>query len=323
MPSTDIRTTSHPQAERAAARFRDAVSAVVGVAADRAERPALLQCSVRALLDAFLAARGRHASSDRERLQSIVDTPLLGPGPDDTLRRLLTIDTASRSTAADRASLAELERDYRLLLPALRSRLAAELPAQRGPGAVLTDLTTHRGARLIGAFIVAAGAILATAYQVLEPVYQLDMGAQVFWTGSPEAPFAEPRSKAFTVRTDGVMHHYSVPLDALARVAALRIDPVDSADTTEVEIRSVELLGPSGRPELIFSFDDRAAWSCHNCRSLPVADSGFRLRPLNDDPFIVGPPVDPVDVGGIRVAMRAVARKSFFEWLTRLEKTRP
>jgi hypothetical protein len=118
---------------------------------------------------------------------------------------------------------------------------------------------------------------------------------------------------------DDLRHRYSVALGSPITIGRLRIDPVNEVYATEVDILHISLADAAGNRsrDLIAG---GAAWSCVNCRWLPGGEQTRRLRPLNDDPHIVGPPLVPFKAVRVDITMRASARKTFWEWITRLKK---
>lgn len=277
-----------------------------------------LRSSVSLMVDAFLAARGRPATSDADRTRLAAELPVLDHASDSVLLEILSLDTRSPWTAERLARLRELESQYRAMLPALRSALAAELPDHEPIPAYLKRVA-GRPARRVAPVMAAVVALIAAAYYLISPAYQLSLGGQVFWKQSPGEPFAEAQSQTFDVQVDGRLHEYAIQFETPVQVSVLRLDPVDRADATAVDIHHIGLLGADG--EELLMIDDYASWSCMNCRWLTGADDGSRLRPLNDDPYVLGPAIEPLEVAGIVIGMRASADKTIWEWITRLEKS--
>lgn len=303
--------------------FREGVLAL-DRCADRSRAGAIdrhadeLRTSARCMVDAFLAARGQRPETDTDRTARLAAQPALDPAADKILVELLSLDVGAAAAAGGGDRLKELEKQYRALLPALRAALAAELPGYQGVWGLFKRLATHPARWLIPA-IAALAALVVAVHHVTDPSYDLELNGQIFWKGSPSEEFAEERSRPFEVRVDGRVHEYEISFEPPVGIAALRLDPVDRADATEVDLRSIRLLTPGGEAGASFTFDDGERWTCRNCRWL--AGDGSRLRPLNDDPFVSGPGFEPVEAARIIVEMRIAAKKSVWEWLTRLEKS--
>lgn len=279
-------------------------------------RAAALRESARCLADAFLAARGHGPGTDADRAGLLSSEPIVDHETDRALIDLLRLDP--RGDRAGSPELERLEQQYRALLPRYRSALAGETP---GYGRALQCLKNAAGQRWIqgaAAGVATAAVLSAAAYQLTEPAYTLEVSGQLFWKSAAGEPFAEERSRKFKVSVDGEPHQYIIMLDESVRLSALRLDPVDSAAVTSVAIRRVGILDGAGQEYA--ELHDPAAWTCVNCRWLSGAGHGGRLRPDGDDPYVIPPPVDPVEMSGIRLVMSAAAEKSFWEWATRLEK---
>lgn len=305
--------------------FRKAVvaldqGATYSLAGDAARRADCLHDSVCSMVDAFLAVRGRSVTSDGQRAELMGEHPVLGRVADNTLLEVLSLDKSAAWTSDRISTLADLEKRYRTMLPALRSSLASELPAYQGAIGVLKALVRHPAVKTIPA-VAAMLALLLAAHQVINPAYHLELGGQIFWKQSPGEAFTEQRSRSFDVKVDGRRHKYVIDLDNPVTVSMLRIDPVDKADATHVDIHRVELLGADGQRQDIFHSADRPSWDCRNCRWLTGNEDALSLQPVNNDPFVVGPAFPPVAVAGVEVEMRARADKSFWQWVTRLEKS--
>jgi hypothetical protein len=303
--------------------FRNAVAALEnGVrrrgAEDLAVRAARLGSSARALADAFLAARGRRAATDHERAAMLTDRPVVDREHDRPLIELLALDPYAEWTEAQADKLRQLEQRYRAFLPRARAALARELPGYGGPVQFLKGVAGRRPVRLAAAGLLAAAILTASTYHLLDPAYVLDRSGQVFWKPTPEDMFTEQRSRTFNVIVDGRPREYLITFEHPVHISTLRLDPVDTADPTEIEIQRVDLLGSDGRD--LEGVEDFSTWSCVNCRWLSGGGRDGWLQPVTDDPYVVARPVEPTAVGGIRVTMRASARKTFWEWVTRLEK---
>lgn len=321
--TTNSHRTGAPPGCPAAVLFREAV-----VALDRrlngarrddfTGRADSLRRSVLCMVDAFLAARGKPAASDADRSRLAAEHPILDRASDSILLEILSLDTRSQWTAERFTRLRELEGQYRAMLPALRSSLAAELPDHEPVPAYLKRVAGGPAGR-VATVMAAVVALIAGAYYLTGPAYRLDLGGQVFWKQSPGEPFAEERSRTFDVQVDGRLHEYAIDFETPVQVSVLRLDPVDRMDATAVDVHHIGLLGSDG--EELLMIDDYASWSCMNCRWLTGRGDGSRLRPLNDDPYVFGPAIAPLEVAGIVIGMRASADKTIWEWITRLEKS--
>ncbi|MGA8259638.1 MAG: hypothetical protein WB783_05435 [Arenicellales bacterium] len=285
--------------------------------AARADR---LRESAGLLVDAFIAARGGAPGSDRERVPSLNRQPLSNPASVGTLAAILELDTGREWNPARIDRLDTLEREYRAILPHLRSALLREIPGYEGVLGLCGRATGSTVLRWTLGVVAAASIVLALAYHLARPQYVLNLGGQVFWTGPSSSVFSEDRSKRFVVHVDDQAHRYSVPLGAPAEIGRLRIDPVNRVYATEVDILAIHLADAAGNESPDLSAGDDASWSCVNCRWLPRTEQVRRLRPLNDDPHIVGPPLAPFKAVRVDIAIRATARKTFWEWVTRLKK---
>lgn len=277
-----------------------------------------LQESARCLADAVLAARGHGQTTDAERIRLLVDRPVVGHEADQPLIELLRIDLDAEWTQEQASAMWALEKRYRALVPRLRSALVDEIP---GYDRVWAHCRRAAGTRWVKGTVagLAVAVLLSVAlYNYSDPGYLLEMNGRVFWKRAAGDPFIEARSRIFTVDVDGKPHDYVVTFAEPVRIASLRLDPVNNVYATEVEIQEIRLRDSGGN--ILDVYDDLTGWSCRNCRWLTSDKRGVRLVPDNDDPYITSPPIDPVRVSGIRITMRASSKKSFWEWITRLEK---
>jgi len=309
--SRDLAGGSGKPASDAAALFQQAVEAVERLKPEH--RQAKLPESARAVVDAFLAARGRRARDDAERLQLISALPLLDAGSDQVLHRLLAADP---SNVPGDAELHRLELRYRALLPALRAALARELPGYRGAAGVFQDILNSRPVRFLLALLAALVLVSGTLYAVTEPAYRLELGGQLFWKSVEGEPFSEERSRDFAVIVDGTARRYVIELASPVVMHTVRLDPVDSAAPTSIEVRRIRLVTPDGGAKDI----PPGNWSCTNCRWIDTSADHPILKPTGSDPRILVHPDKPTTTRRVEVDMTATARKSFWEWLTRLDR---
>lgn len=303
--------------------FRKAVAALhqAGIRrrrANAARRAAVLRESARCLGNAFLAARGHEPSSDAARIELLAAHPAIDIENDRPLIELMGIEPESDWTKEHLRELDLLEEQYRRRMPRFRAALAGQLPRY---GSLHGLVRRTAGRRWVQAATTALAAVTlagAVAFQRADPAYVLQVNGQVFWKHDPAEPFNEDRSHFFDVRVDGDLHEYTITFDAPVQIAMLRLDPVDNANVTEIEIHRVRLMdGAGGEP---LEYDDLAGWTCVNCRRPAAHEGGNRLNPENHDPYLIAPPVDPRRVDRIHIEMRAAARKTFWEWITRLDK---
>lgn len=277
-----------------------------------------LQQSARCLADAVLAARGHEQTTDAQRIRRLVDQPVVDHEADQPLTELLRIDLAAEWTEERARAMSALEKRYRALMPRLRSALVDEIPGYGHVWTLCRHVAGRRWVRGTVAGLAAAVLLNVAVYKVSEPSYLLELNGRVFWKSTPGDPFLEERSRGFTVVVDGSSHDYSITFAEPVRIASLRLDPVNKVYATEVEIEQIRLRDSGGN---IFDvFDNPTGWSCTNCLWLAEDERRDRLVPDNDDPYITSPPMDPVQVSRIRITMRASAKKTFWEWITRLDK---
>lgn len=304
--------------------FRQAVIAMDDArgrrrAANAAGRAAVLRESARCLAAAFLAARGHEPSTDAARIEALNVHPVIDVGTDRPLIDLLRLEPDAGRSKERIRELTRLEEQYRSLMPRFRAALARELPGYGSPWRRIGHALGRRGVLVSAAAVAAAVVSGAAAFELADPAYRFQVNGQVFWKHGPGAPFTEARSRHFDVNVDGDPHVFTISFDEPVRVGVLRIDPVDSASVTEVELLGVHLLDTAGNNHP--AGDDFSHWSCQNCRWLAAPGRGARMKPDNHDPYVIGPPVEPLMVSGIRIEMRARAAKSFWEWATRLDKS--
>lgn len=303
--------------------FRQAILALDDHRVDRTDPGSLarhaseMRSSARFLLDAFLAARGRTPANDQDRAALLEEEPVVDTAIDGVLLEMLGFETPSEWTPEHAEALADVERRYRAALPRSRRALAVSLPGYDGARGMLGRMAGNTAFKWLAAAVLALAVVLAGVYHLSAPAYTLEMNGQVFWIAGPDEPFTEEGSRHFKVRVDGLPHDYSIAFQPPVELARLRIDPVDRVDATEVTILDVSLAGEDGAEE---AFNSLAEWTCNNCRWLTRDTGAARLRPLNDDPHLVSPPVDTAKASSFHMTLRASAEKTFWEWVTGLEK---
>lgn len=286
-------------------------------AAGRADR---LRDSASLLADAFDAARGRGTGARGTRRATLSEHPVVDAAATSLLLDLLDLHGRGEWHQERVAELDDLERRYRSTLPAYRSALAREVPGYAGIRGLCRRVAASRALIGVLATSALAAAALAGIYRVLDPHYIFEQGGQIFWSRSPGEPYLQQRSRRFDVRVDGAPHQYTVSFTAPIRISGLRVDPVNSDEVTGVDILAVRLLVAGGGGATDVTPGGETSWSCANCRWVSREPGAWRLRPLNDDPHIEGSPPRPVEATGVEIELRAAAKKTFWEWATRLEK---
>jgi len=283
------------------------------------ERVRRLQESARLLADSFLAARGWRPTDDEERRALLSEHSLTEEATTRALIDILSLATHPGWTPSRARDLGSLERRYRAALPACRSALKRELTGYEPIWALCKRACGSRTCRWLTGLAAGAAVAVAAAYHLSKPQYVFDLGGQLFWKHSPGGAFIQGRSRRFTVHVDNAVHHYRIRLPAPVALAALRLDPVNRVEAREIDILHIQLLGPAGeQTELVDN--GRGLWSCVNCRWLSDDQRSWRLQPANDDPHIDGPSAVPFDVDEVRLTMRVSARKTLWEWITRLKR---
>lgn len=277
-----------------------------------------LQKSVRCLADAVLAARGHGPATDAERIGLLVDQPVVDHETDQPLIELLRFDLDAEWTEERASGMRALEQRYRAALPRFRSALVDEIPGYGRVWTLCRRAASRRWVHGTASGLTVVVLLSVAVYKLSDPNYLLELNGRVFWKSTPGDPFIEDRSTVFAVVVDGNSHDYRVTFEEPVQVASLRIDPVNKMYATEVEIQKIWLRDSGGN--ILDVYDDLTSWSCRNCRWLSDDERGNRLVPRNDDPFITSPSIGPIQVSGIRITMRASAKKTFWEWVTRLKK---
>jgi hypothetical protein len=317
--------TDQSAAGDAAELFRRALQAIerrietVAPEQHRVARVRRLQDSTRLLADSFLAARGWRPEDDEERRALLSEHPLKDEATTRALIDILSLATHTGWTPSRSRDLESLERRYRAALPACRSALRRELPGYESIWALCKRAYENKTCRWLTGLAAGVAVAAAAAYHLSKPQYVFELGGQLFWKHSPGGAFTQGHSRRFTVHVDNAVHHYRIRLPAPVSLAALRLDPVNRVEAREVDILHIQLLGPAGeRAELVGN--GTGSWSCVNCRWLSDDQRAWRLRPDNDDPHIDGPFDVPFAVDEVRLTMRVSARKTFWEWITRLKR---
>lgn len=319
--------TDAPATSEACERFRLAVLALERRVDDAdpgqraAARAQRLGESARLLAEAFLAARGRRPADHRARLAGLDEKPVIDSTATRLLADALSIGENTDWSPGRTGELERLEWRYRAMLPDYRSALVREVPDCEDACSLCRRTVASRGFILALAVVALASVALSVAYRLSDPHYAFELSGQLFWKRSPGEPFIEQRSRRFNVQVDNAVHRYTVSLPEPVRVSALRLDPVNKIDATGVEIRGVRLIAQGTDSPVDLTPRLGTSWSCVNCRWVARGEGAWRLRPLNDDPHIIGPPTSPVETTSVEIELRAAAKKTFWEWMSRLEKS--
>lgn len=224
-------------------------------------------------------------------------------------------------------SLAEIRKvydEYNQTLVIARQLIAGELQYNAGVKRCISDLFISKGGRkrivylLLTLFLLVGTPLII--YHSINPEDTFELDGQVFWKEKPGVPFTPQNSKRFAVQSGNKSHDYSIVLDNPVTIYLLRLDPVNQIGLTDIEIDWIRLYGPQGELLRELIFDATMYWACDNCIKKESSTHTFRMQPTSNDPFITSSVIEQSQVKTIAFRLRAVSKKSFWEWVLGIDK---
>lgn len=158
-------------------------------------------------------------------------------------------------------------------------------------------------------------------YQYIDPIDSYDLDGQIFWKTSAKYPFTTKDSIRFPVVSDNQKRNYSVELESPANIFMLRLDPVNKVGLSDIEVEAIRLFGSDNKLLRELLFDNSMYWSCKNCLKLKNDSMTYRMRPTSNDPYLTSSKINQDKVKKITITMRAVSRKTFWEWILGIDKS--
>jgi len=164
---------------------------------------------------------------------------------------------------------------------------------------------------------------LFAVYKYLEPVYNSNLVAQIFWRSDSNTPFNVEHSYSFPVREGKQFREYTIPFPDSVNISSLRVDPmhINRRNFAEIGIEWIRLLNKEGILLQEFTPKDLIKWSCTNCVKLTVGDKNiFVIRVNNKRPYLVSKLIDQEKVDLVSIKIRIKSKKTFWEWIFKIEK---
>lgn len=284
----------------------------------------VLQGSAACLARAVLLARGDVATGEQPRTELIrtlnESNDPLGP----VLKNISDVLVLDANTNDNRDAIKAIYREYQNTLIEARKVLMRDLHYNEKRQKKLQQLFfTSTGLKQIFAVVLPLIVFLSLPlafYHYVDPIDNFELDGQVFWKSKPKVPFTANDSRRFAVIADNQNREYTLSLDSPVNIFLLRLDPVNAIGLTDIEIEEISLLGADNVLLRQLIFDSSMYWSCDHCVSLENDRSTYRMRPSSNDPYLTSSAIDQEGVSKIIIKMRAVSRKTFWEWVLAINK---
>ena len=287
-----------------------------------------LQESANSLVKTILSAKGKSPVGNTD----IIEAQLAEFSRDDELIRKVcgsvdlvhSLTPTGLNTKKDNSRFETTLRKYEEVLIVARRWLLNELHLRGRIKQKINEMLTSKQGRKRLTFLVLPLVLLITVpvvfFYYLEPEDTFEIDGQVFWKEKPGVPFTPENSKRFTVFPGDKSHVYSIVLDNPVNVYLLRLDPVNQTGLTDIEIDWIRLYGPQGELVRDLIFDTSMYWSCDNCIKKESTTHSYRMQPTSNDPYITSSVIKQGKVKKLTISLRAVAKKTFWEWLLGIDK---
>lgn len=284
--------------------------------------------SARCLAKALIVASGINLESEGSSIDAHVSKQSKSGGmAQPVFNSILTVISLQSNSPYNEESLAEIRKiyqEYNQTLVTARQLIAGKLKYNAEVKSCISDIFFNKGGRkriaypLLTLFLLIATTLII--YYSIDPEDTFELDGQVFWKEKPGVPFTAENSKRFTVFPGDKSHEYSIVLDAPVTVYLLRLDPVNQIGLTDIEIDWIRLYGAQGELVRDLIFDTSMYWSCDNCIKKESSTHSFRMQPTSNDPYITSSVIEQRKVKKIIISLRAVAKKTFWEWLLGIDK---
>jgi len=282
-----------------------------------------LQASAICLARALLSARGVSASEE-EPIENLLSKINNKDSDHQVYGSILYVLSFDAETEVKKEQIKEMYKGYQDALANARKILVHELNYNEKIWQKLKEtFFTRSGLKRLSVVIVPLIALISlpvAIYRYIEPMAIYDLDGQIFWKSKPKVPFSAQNSRRFAVIADNQFRKYVVDLTDTEDIFMLRLDPVNKQYLTEIEIESIRLLGQDDVLLRQLVFDNSMYWSCDNCIGLEKNSKAYRMRPANNDPFLTSSAINEEGVKKITITMRAVSKKTFWEWILGIEK---
>ncbi|NOY16046.1 MAG: hypothetical protein GXP23_03745 [Gammaproteobacteria bacterium] len=282
----------------------------------------VLQTSGICLARALLSARGVSVDGSIENLLSEMNT--VGDSNYPVYKSILDVLSFNAGAEVKKEHIREIYKDYQSTLTNARKLLVHDLNYNEKIWQKLTEIFyTRTGLKQLSVVILSLIVLITlpvAIYRYIGPMAVYDLDGQIFWKSKPTVPFSTQNSRHFAVIADNKSREYAVDFTDPEDIFMLRLDPVNKHYLTEIEIQSIRLLGQDDVLLRQLLFDNSMYWSCDNCIGLEKNSNAYRMRPANNDPFLTSSAINEKGVKKITIKMRAVSKKTFWEWALGIEK---
>jgi len=285
----------------------------------------LLQASAAYLAKALLLAKGESALDEKsltELVKVINETSDPSHPVYSSILDVLLLDAGGDEK---REKLEDVYGEYRSTLVNARKILVSDLGYNDKIWQKLRQLFfTQTGMKQLAVVMLPIFVLLTLPvliYHYVDPIDNYEIDGQLFWKSKAKVPFSTKSSKRFPVISDNQSREYTIALDSPVNIFLLRLDPVNTIGLTNIEIESIRLLGTGDVLLRQLVFDNSMYWSCDNCIGLENNADTYRMRPTTNDPYLTSSAINQEGVSKIMIRMRAVSKKTFWEWLLGIDKS--
>jgi hypothetical protein len=285
----------------------------------------LLQASATYLAKALLAVKGHPVSDEKPLAEQVIAADDHSGSSHSVYSSILDVLSFDAGTDDNRERLEDVYGEYRSSLVNARKILVSNLGYNEKIWQKLRQLfITRTGMKQLAVVMLPIFVLLALPaiiYPYFDPIDRYELDGQLFWKSKPKVPFSAKNSKRFPVISDNQSREYTIALDSPVNIFLLRLDPVNAIGLTDVEIETISLLGPGSVLLRQLVFDNSMYWSCDNCIGLENNADTYRMRPTTNDPYLTSSAINQEGVSKIMIRMRAVSKKTFWEWLLGIDKS--
>ena len=153
-------------------------------------------------------------------------------------------------------------------------------------------------------------------YRHVKPIQHYVSKGQFFWVSPGGAGETEDMSLRFKVYGDGTFHDYVIDAVEPIDIAQLRFDPCDEQNV-KLYIDTLEIATREDDSPVVYTFDGSTGnWRNQNHTApLEVRDGCLVTHTTGIDPGIRNNGVNRKGVHQIRLRMKVVLYKTFFQWI--------
>ena len=282
-----------------------------------------IQKSATCLVQALLITKGIISEIDKQPISDVAGMLKKSNDLSSSVRTsILNILSLDKEAAINEKSVEKMKTaylNYSDCLVNARKEIVSELGYTNKIWRNIKQLTeTREGIKKLSMIVLPIFFLISIPLAIfykLEPISDVDYSGQIYWKEKPKVPFTSYNSKHLPVIADNQFREYNVELASPVNIFLLRLDPVNQSGLTDVEIESVQLFNEENVLLRELRLDKSMYWSCENCSNIDTNTNTLRMRPINNDPYLTSTPINQTGVKKIIIKMRAVSKKTFWEWV--------